>query len=78
MDQVPEKNRPSIYVKEDNSTYNNIRYVIMHILSDIFSYQMTDYNASSDEKNDDISSISNVSNSIVSRYTHDKPDTADL
>ena len=78
MDQVPEKNRPSIYVKEDNSTYNNIRYVIMHILSDIFSYQMTDYNASSDEKNDDISSISNVSSSIVSRYTHDKPDTADL
>jgi len=36
MDQVPEKDRPSIYVKGDNSTYNNIRYVIMHILSDIF------------------------------------------
>ena len=35
MDQVPEKDRPSIYVKGDTGTYNNIRYVIMKILEGI-------------------------------------------
>lgn len=35
MDHVPEKERPSIYVKGDTSTYNNIRYVIMKILEGI-------------------------------------------
>ena len=35
MDHVPENERPSIYVKGDTSTYNNIRYVIMKILEGI-------------------------------------------
>lgn len=35
MDQVPEKERPSIYVKGNTSTYNNIRYVIMKILENM-------------------------------------------
>ena len=50
MDQVPEKDRPSIYVKGDTGTYNNIRYVIMKLLDDINIFIIVNWKIQEEQK----------------------------